>query len=89
MEFMRRKYLRYTDIFYAKKRPEDSSLWCDIMQVRNLYLCGRRMQVGNGRLTRFWCDAWCGHSPLKDKFPEIYNISREQEITVADAAAMN
>jgi hypothetical protein len=40
-------------------------------------------------LTSFWCYAWCGHSSWKDKFPEIYNICREQEIIVADADAFN
>jgi hypothetical protein len=85
---MRRKYLRGAGIFYFRKRLVDSPLWSDIMQVKSLYLCGKRMHVGNGRMTRV-CDAWCGHSPLKDKFPEIYNICREQNITVAAAAAMD
>jgi hypothetical protein len=47
------------------------------------------MQVGNGRNTSFWGDVWCDQSPLKDRFPEIYDICIEQSVTVADAAAMN
>ena len=57
-----------------------------MMQVRDVYLCGRRMAVGNGCRTSFWKDAWCGHTPLMDKFPDIYNICNEQTISVADAA---
>jgi hypothetical protein len=56
--------------------------------VKDLYLCGRRMQVGNGELSSFWGDAWCGHCPLKDTFPDIYNICNEQMITLAGAAAL-
>jgi hypothetical protein len=35
--------------------------------------------------TSFWEDALCGHSPLKDKFPEIYEICNEKNITVTAA----
>jgi hypothetical protein len=50
--------------------------------------------AGECRLTMVDClafDVMLGveHSPLKDKFPEIYNICREQDITVAAAAAMD
>jgi hypothetical protein len=33
-------------------------------------------------------DAWCGHTPLKEKFPELYNICNEQVISVAVIAQM-
>jgi hypothetical protein len=46
------------------------------------------MVVGNGCRTSFWGDAWCGYSPLKDKFPEIYEICNEQNISVAAAAQL-
>jgi hypothetical protein len=29
----------------------------DMLQVKNMYLCGRRMYVGNGALTSFWGDS--------------------------------
>jgi hypothetical protein len=45
-----------------------------MLHVRDVYLCGRRMNVGNGCRTSFLGDAWCGHTPLKEKFPEIYDI---------------
>jgi hypothetical protein len=32
-----------------------------------------KMAVGS----TFWGDAWCGHSPLKDKFPEFFDICNE------------
>jgi hypothetical protein len=84
--FMRKKYLGDTGIQWAKHRKNDSPLWKDMMHVRDIYLCGRRMAVGNGCRTSFWKDAWCGHTPLMDKFPDLYNICNEQTISVADAA---
>jgi hypothetical protein len=46
------------------------------------------MQVGDGKMTSFWCDAWCGINPLKDSFPETFHICNEQSITVVDAVAL-
>jgi hypothetical protein len=77
---MRKKYLRIGGVFYTKNRPGDSPLWIDMLQVKELYLCGRRMQVGNGKLTNFWSDAWCGQCPLKD----IYNICVDHKIKVVE-----
>jgi hypothetical protein len=71
---VRKKYLRDFGIYFAKHRSGDSPLWSDLLHIRDIYLCGRRMTVGNGRITSFWRDAWCGHSSLKDEFPEIYEI---------------
>jgi hypothetical protein len=89
LALMKQKYLRDGGVFYTRKRPGDSPLWTYMMQVKHIYLRGRRMQVGNGRNTSFWGDVWCDQSPLKDRFPEIYDICIEQSVTVADAAAMN
>jgi hypothetical protein len=37
----------------------------------------------------FWGDTWCGSTPLKDKYPLLYNLCNEIEITVAEAARIN
>jgi hypothetical protein len=44
------------------------------------------MLVGNGKMTDFWEDAWCGDTSLKRKFRELYEICREKNLTVARAA---
>jgi hypothetical protein len=85
-QFMRRNYLGDAGIQWARHRSNDSPLWSDMLHVRDIYLCGRRMAVGNGCRTSFWKDVWCGHTPLMDKFPEIYEICNEQTISVADSA---
>jgi hypothetical protein len=84
-DFMWKKYLINSGIYTA----EDSALWSDMLHVKDLYLCGRKMQVGDGTRTHFWGDSWCEHSPLKDKFPDLFAICNDQNITVAKAASNN
>ena len=69
--FMRRKYIGNSGIHAAKFRPTDSAFWSDMMHVREVYMCGRKMSVGNGLKTHFWKDAWCGPLPFKDRFPDL------------------
>jgi hypothetical protein len=87
--FMRQKYMRHGGVFYTKKKPGDSPLSTDMLHVKKIYLCGRRMKVGDGRDTSFWCDSWCDQIPLKDRFPGIYDICIEQNVSVAEAADMH
>jgi hypothetical protein len=86
-DFMWKKYLRNSGIYTAAHKQKDSALWSDMLHVKDLYLCGRKMQVGDGARTHFWGDSWCGHSPLKDKFPDLFEICNDQDITVAKAAS--
>jgi hypothetical protein len=41
----------------TKKRPGDSPLWTDMQKIKDIFLAGRRMQVGDGRMISFWQDA--------------------------------
>nr|GEY62656.1 RNA-directed DNA polymerase, eukaryota, reverse transcriptase zinc-binding domain protein [Tanacetum cinerariifolium] len=39
-------------------------------------LCKRKL--GNGSLTNFWDDTWCGNSPLKHQFPRIHMLDSDK-----------
>ena len=41
------------------------------------------MLVGNGKDTSFWHDKWCGNVSLKDNFPQLFEINKEQFWSVA------
>ena len=43
----------------------------------------RSMLVGNGKDTSFWHDKWCGNVSLKDNFPQLFEINKEQFWSVA------
>jgi hypothetical protein len=84
--FMWKKYLENTTIFAVGHKQKDSALWSDMLHVKDIYLCGRKMLVKDGTRTHFWGDCWCDSVSLKQKFPALYDISNEQDITVAEAA---
>jgi hypothetical protein len=67
----------------------NSTLSSDMMHVKDLYLTGRRMKVGNEKKrTSFSGDSWPINSPLKDKFLEPFNICNEQGTSLADSAIL-
>ena len=35
-------------------------------------------------MVNFWLDVWCGNEPLKDTFPNLYNIAQNKQAKVAD-----
>jgi hypothetical protein len=58
-------------------------VWNDLLKVKDLYLSGRYIKIGNGWDTDFWSDPWCGSVALKDKFIELYEVCNEQKESVA------
>ena len=61
-------------------------VWNDLLKVKDLYLKGRIMIVGVGEFTDSWKDAWCGRTPLEDKFPGLFAICNEPSISVKKMA---
>ena len=46
-------------------------------------MCPGRYTLKAGNLARLWIDPIEGNPPLRDKFPELYGICNDQEVTVA------
>lgn len=74
-------------IHNIKGKQSDSPGGKDLLHIRELYLKGRVMIVGNGRRTDFWGDSWCGHTPLKDQFLSLFSTSDAIGCSVADIVA--
>lgn len=83
-EIIAKKYLKKGIIFQLKKSNKNSPVWNDLLKVRHIYLKDRSMMVGNGKMTSFWHDKWCGLVSLADNFPRLYAINNEQEASVAN-----
>nr|GEY10811.1 RNA-directed DNA polymerase, eukaryota, reverse transcriptase zinc-binding domain protein [Tanacetum cinerariifolium] len=41
-------------------------------------------RLGNGSLTSFWDDTWCGNSPLKYQFPRIHMLDSDKGYKVSN-----
>jgi hypothetical protein len=72
-----------------KSKPWFSSLWWkDICSIgtnldTNWFLRDVTKKLGNGLHTCFWSDVWVGETPLKDRFPRLFSISTQKEVSVA------
>nr|GEX64210.1 RNA-directed DNA polymerase, eukaryota [Tanacetum cinerariifolium] len=43
-----------------------------------------KRKLGNGALTTFWDDIWCGNIPLKTRFPRIYMLDYDKVCSVSN-----
>jgi hypothetical protein len=59
------------------------SLWKYISKGWDQFYKFLEFKVGDGSWIPFWSDVWCGGSPLKELFPELYRITRDKEALVA------
>ena len=64
--------------------PYGVGLWKNIRKDWVQFAQYLRFEVGDGTRIKFWTDPWCESGPLKEAFPELYNISRDKEAWVAD-----
>ncbi|XP_026459541.1 uncharacterized protein LOC113360224 [Papaver somniferum] len=71
------------------KRPYGTGLWRGICNRMDKFRLGIMHKVGNGRRTRFWLDKWLGGEVLKDKFPNLYEVTRKQGSWVSELATSN
>jgi hypothetical protein len=47
---MWRKYLSNSCVFSASHGKKDSALWTDMLHIKDIYISGRKMAVGDGEL---------------------------------------
>ncbi|KAF5446588.1 hypothetical protein F2P56_032204, partial [Juglans regia] len=43
-----------------------------------------KLVLGRGSCIKFWRDTWCGNEALKDAFPAVFRVARNQEASVED-----
>jgi hypothetical protein len=85
-EIVRKKYKVKGGIVNLRNKPSNSPVWNDLIKIKGVYLAGRIMKIGDGRDIDFWRDPWYGRVNLIEKFRDLYDISNEQCVYVADMA---
>ena len=63
-DLLRKKYPGEKSIFQLK-RKSGSQFWRGLLECRDWFQWGRRMEVKSGIQTRFWHDVWLGDCALK------------------------
>jgi hypothetical protein len=79
----RKKYKIDGSIRSLKQKPSNSPMWNNLVKIKDIYLKGRIISIGNGRKTDFWEDSCCGSVSLKEKFKNPFDICEEQNKNVA------
>jgi hypothetical protein len=46
-------------------------------------------RVGDGAHVKFWQHQWCGETPLRRRFPELYRLASNPEASVKDLASFD
>jgi hypothetical protein len=85
-DIVRKKYKVRGGIVNLRNKPSNSPVWNDLIKIKGVYLAGRIMKIGDGRDIDFWRDPWYGRVNLIEKFRDLYDISNEQYVSVADMA---
>ena len=81
-KLVRAKYLVNDDIFTSSSRG-GSQFWKRLVKIKHLFKLGARHVVHNGQRTLFWTDCWQGADILKDRFPLVFAVCDNQQISVA------
>lgn len=76
---------RGLDHTYLPSRPHGTSAWKNIMNMLEVLSGNVRWEVGREDKIKFWHDNWCGDVSLKIKFPNIFTITHNKDLLVADA----
>jgi hypothetical protein len=79
------KYLRNKSLATVQCRFNDSPGWKALLKVKDTYLVGRKIKLGNGNICRLWKDSINNERPLCETYPVLFDICQEQDITVKDA----
>ena len=83
-QILRNKYLGTKPLVQIQWKSGDWHFWASLMKVKTDFLQFRIFIIKDGSQIRLWEDAWLGNSPLQVQYPQLYNIVRKKQATVAE-----
>lgn len=78
------KYLRGQPLAFCQ-RSGGSQFWQSVIQLLPVLHIGTSISVGSGTATLFWFDRWAGGSSFAARFPDIFSIAVDPQISVERA----
>jgi hypothetical protein len=88
-EILHKKYLHSKTLSQVSAKPNNSSFWKGLINVKEEFISRGSFVVGNGLKTRFWEDTWLGDRPLADDYPLLYNIVNHKNVTIENVLGSN
>ena len=82
-EIVRKKYVNNCCLISLKNKPTNFPVWNELLSIKDIYIAGRKVLVGKSDSTSFWRDSRICDTSLKDKFPQLFEICNEIEVSVA------
>ncbi|ERN08434.1 hypothetical protein AMTR_s00150p00024830 [Amborella trichopoda] len=73
-------------VVYHRKGSYDGA-WNGISSGRSIFEEYMRMQVMNGRHTRFWLDWWIGYHTLCEQYTDLFALATSPNIAVSDTVS--
>lgn len=84
-DIVRHKYLRNNSVHSVTHRLNDSPVWYDLLEIKEVYLLGRKKCTKDGCHTRFWKDSWVYQQSLCLVAPDLFELCDCKDITVKNA----
>jgi hypothetical protein len=76
------KYIKGKPLISVIQRQTDSHFWKKLLKLRESFFKHCKMAVGNGRRTSFWKNFWIGDGPLALRFPILFDLTADKDISV-------
>jgi hypothetical protein len=83
------KYIKGKPLISVKQRHNDSQFWKKLLSLREVFFKYCKMVVGNGCRTSFWKNFWIGDGPLDVKFPILFDLAMDKDITINKVLSSN
>jgi hypothetical protein len=83
-KLLQAKYFN-TDNIFAATSQGGSQFWRNINKIKHFLKLGARYHVENGEKVCFWTDWWVGDAPLAIRFPRLFGICSNKNVSVAHA----
>jgi hypothetical protein len=77
-KLVKAKYKITHDIWTVRIKVNDSPVWGNLLKIKEIYLKGRTMIIGDGKSTDFWHESWCGTKPLYEHFTLLFLVCNQQ-----------